>query len=181
MSGYRPEFILISGYRFFDHLGFVTDRDQTPPPTARARQTPDSDRKQQNELRSKIANPVSSPPPGMYVRATYIEREALRGLENTTPSLFSPSKLKVRTLKMRPSPSSHAPSNEKRRMRLKPYSNPANNFSTLDPRQRVQDIHVGNLRAIDSRPPPARLPSSHWACRRSAVGVRLHRQPNGSQ
>ena len=82
MSGYRPEFILISGYRF-DHLGFVTDRDQTPPPTARARQTPDSDRKQQNELRSKIANPVSSPPPGMYVRATYIERESR--------ALFSPS------------------------------------------------------------------------------------------
>jgi len=44
-----------------------------------------------------------SPPPGMYVRATYTERDAarraLRGLENTTHSLFSPSKLKVRTLK----------------------------------------------------------------------------------
>ena len=42
-----------------------------------------------------------SPPPGMYVRATYTERDAarraLRGLENTHPSPFSPSKLQVRT------------------------------------------------------------------------------------
>ena len=40
-----------------------------------------------------IANPVSSPPPGMYVRATYNERERgeREGLENTTPSPFSPT------------------------------------------------------------------------------------------
>ncbi len=34
-----------------------------------------------------------------YQSRSYTERESLRGLENTTPSLFSPSKLKVRTLK----------------------------------------------------------------------------------
>ena len=33
--------------------------------------------------------------------SSHAARRALRGLENTTPSLFSPSKLKVRTLKKR--------------------------------------------------------------------------------
>ena len=37
----------------------------------------------------------------MYVRATYNDHAARRALENTTPSPFSPSKLKVRTTKKR--------------------------------------------------------------------------------
>ena len=40
------------------------------------------------DRRAKLASPSS-----------HAARRALRGLENTTPSLFSPSKLKVRTLK----------------------------------------------------------------------------------